>query len=534
MDPLKSESELRQYGLAPYKEKELISKGRDLSLYVPVQVAKSSGKSQQITVKTRYVSKDRLSSFLGKKIEDDQLKGLSTELRSRMDQISKINNKLKNSVPLSLFESKVLLHDINIVQKMAVRTKNMVAIDTYQPTSEGPKFEKKYIATKDLAEFLGVSETTIKELSDDPSNLAKFIIQAKMIPEAHVDKYQGKLLSESAKGTASGNAQNPKAREIFMVVDRVLSNPESPTSELFFDRRREILSGDVENIGVSKTGKRVFIKLDMLGRGGFGVVTASLMGKLMDCLKDVGKLLLLAVKEPILFEAEGMEEANSEAISQLSREREIGQKLNGPFVIKTYKDPVDGSISMENCDGGELSKEKIKDLPPKEKWSLFLNSLKGVKGLHDKGYAHCDLKGGNILMKTVNGKLKPRIADFGNTREIGKPGEYGTIHYMPPEIFVNGKPQPLIATAAWDAYSMGIVALMEFIGHTLPESKLIIHKIPQYMFDSAVEAFNDSKSNLPNEDIKNALLILVNPDPSQRSIDRAIALIEQGISKIPG
>lgn len=89
---------------------------------------------------------------------------------------------------------------------------------------------------------------------------------------------------------------------------------------------------------------------------------------------------------------------------------------------------------------------------PSKYWSkslllqVALSVARGIKIMHNKNMAHCDLKGENILLNfTEAGKLEAVIADFGLTRIFGTqkvkhlkifdPNGL-SIHYAAPEVFL--------------------------------------------------------------------------------------------------
>ncbi|ESQ51198.1 hypothetical protein EUTSA_v10017958mg, partial [Eutrema salsugineum] len=92
--------------------------------------------------------------------------------------------------------------------------------------------------------------------------------------------------------------------------------------------------------------------------------------------------------------------------------------------------------------------------------------LQGLEARHAKGYVHCDLKPGNIILfhsTTFGEPFDLKLADFALPCGFMFPG---TPHYMPPEsLGPNGLIDP-----ALDIWSLGCVVYEMFGGE--PEQKL--------------------------------------------------------------
>ncbi|ESQ51196.1 hypothetical protein EUTSA_v10017950mg [Eutrema salsugineum] len=102
--------------------------------------------------------------------------------------------------------------------------------------------------------------------------------------------------------------------------------------------------------------------------------------------------------------------------------------------------------------------------------------LQGLEALHAKGYVHCDLKPGNILLfhsTTFGEPFDLKLADFGLSKEPNSSYAHpcgsmfpGTPHYMPREsLGPNGLIDP-----ALDIWSLGCVVYEMFGGE--PEQEL--------------------------------------------------------------
>lgn len=123
-------------------------------------------------------------------------------------------------------------------------------------------------------------------------------------------------------------------------------------------------------------------------------------------------------------------------------------------------------IISEYISGGSLT-DFIRDnngsISPTILWPIFLQLLLGLKFIHNKGYAHRDIKPDNIL---ITNDYTIKYIDFGlaclqrcgivscvNTCK----GTPGTLFYMPPEFFT-GKYKPSVeGSKAHDIWSLALV-----------------------------------------------------------------------------
>jgi serine/threonine protein kinase len=88
-----------------------------------------------------------------------------------------------------------------------------------------------------------------------------------------------------------------------------------------------------------------------------------------------------------------------------------------------------------------------------------------LKDLHEAGYAHRDIKPGNIMW--LPRKKRWTLIDFGCAARIGTKARTGfSLYYVAPEAlraYIAGKGD-LVATEALDAWSLGVLALELFGG----------------------------------------------------------------------
>lgn len=112
-------------------------------------------------------------------------------------------------------------------------------------------------------------------------------------------------------------------------------------------------------------------------------------------------------------------------------------------------------IVMDYLDGGDLAGVIRRGLTPREALSLLRQAAVALGELHRRGFVHCDVKPGNLLLDS-HGDLV--LADFGLARRGGtvSPAVRGTVIgtpcYASPEQAQGGAARP-----AADVYSLGVV-----------------------------------------------------------------------------
>ena len=166
---------------------------------------------------------------------------------------------------------------------------------------------------------------------------------------------------------------------------------------------------------------------------------------------------------------------NSNAHTLLRNELEVAKKLNHENIVKFEgfsEDSKRGSktvayIAQELVKGGELfdfvkSKGQLSESECKP---LFRQMLSGVKHMHQRGFAHRDLKFENILLDQ-NKNVK--IVDFGfvvplanEEGDILYSSPKGTRGYMSPQVIA----QDHYLGAPVDIFSLGVILFMMRAGH---------------------------------------------------------------------
>jgi non-specific serine/threonine protein kinase/serine/threonine-protein kinase len=133
------------------------------------------------------------------------------------------------------------------------------------------------------------------------------------------------------------------------------------------------------------------------------------------------------------------------AADDLSRflvERQVLARMSHPAIAQLLDGGTleDGSpyFVMEYVDGsGVLHFARQRGLDLEQRLRLFREFCHGVEHAHRRGVIHCDLKPSNLLVVEVEGRLQPKVIDFGIARALVHDGaagsSAGTPGYMSPE-----------------------------------------------------------------------------------------------------
>lgn len=195
--------------------------------------------------------------------------------------------------------------------------------------------------------------------------------------------------------------------------------------------------------------------LDQLGRGGMGTVFRARH-------KDLGKMVAIKVINPELLQKEGSATtagkrflAEAKAASRLQHENLV--------VLYEYGMTQEGAayMIMEYAEGDSLEKylSKSETLAPEEALNIVMQVCQGLSFAHHTGIVHRDIKPANIILTKKQGKVVPKILDFGiarieeggHTQGITATGEvFGSPLYIAPEQSMTSK-----VDARADVYSLG-------------------------------------------------------------------------------
>ena len=141
------------------------------------------------------------------------------------------------------------------------------------------------------------------------------------------------------------------------------------------------------------------------------------------------------------------------------------------WTVTNQKDPSSiKGVMMELCDCGDIStfvdalSFPLSPDAMRRNVRLAFHIAKALADIHAQGRGRChmDIKPGNILLKYENGKIVPKLTDFGLSKCTGAflKQPCGTPAYIAPELYGNAK----TAQPSMDAWSFGIICTELFYG----------------------------------------------------------------------
>ncbi len=228
-------------------------------------------------------------------------------------------------------------------------------------------------------------------------------------------------------------------------------------------------SKEVATIGIGSVIKRRFELIDMLGRGGMGIVYRA-KDRIRVEAKDRNPYVAIKVLNENF-------KAHPESFVALQRECSRTQKLAHPNIATVYDFDRTGPVAyltMEILEGKPLNEYITNDLPKdglefSDAWPLIDGLGQALSFAHQRSIVHSDFKPANAFM-TDTGTVK--VLDFGIARAFKKPGSEHeetmfdaaklgalTPRYASCEMLAGEPPDPRD-----DIYALGIVSYLMLSG----------------------------------------------------------------------
>ncbi|XP_052172270.1 mitogen-activated protein kinase kinase kinase 20-like [Diospyros lotus] len=205
-----------------------------------------------------------------------------------------------------------------------------------------------------------------------------------------------------------------------------------------------------------------WVKKQVLGKGTFGTVSLA-----VNCFpKDSLHIPAMAVKS-----------ADFKNSSSLQKEAKILYELRDcPGIVRCFGEDVtveDGkrvyNMLLEFAPGGSLGdliRQSGGHLPESDVAEYTRTILEALSYMHGKGYVHCDIKPGNILVfPSKDGGNNVKIADFGLSAKWSDckvEGSPGTLLYRSPESILFGSTK-----ASVDIWSLGCTVVEMVTGKSV-------------------------------------------------------------------
>lgn len=206
--------------------------------------------------------------------------------------------------------------------------------------------------------------------------------------------------------------------------------------------------------------------LEVLGEGGMGVVYRA------DQLQPIQRRVALKVIRTGGF-------ASLDLRQRFEVERRILARLDHPSIAKVYEagDTPEGDpyFAMELVEGRTLVEEAdARHLSIEERVRLVAVIARAIHHAHQKGILHRDIKPSNVLVGEVDGKLVPKVIDFGIGKLLDDDRDgsgartrigsvLGSPAYLAPEALGNIEGEGEVDIRS-DVYSLGILLYETLVG----------------------------------------------------------------------
>ncbi len=199
-----------------------------------------------------------------------------------------------------------------------------------------------------------------------------------------------------------------------------------------------------------------------------------------------------------------LERADPRTLSRFQREAQIQAKVRHEYVLEVYDTgELSGQpfIAMYYVDGPTLLGVRD-ETTLEQKIRLMAQVAEGLHAAHREGLIHRDVKPSNILVEaTADGRLKPRVADFGIAVGLGGGSSMwslqhaGTPCYIAPErLYEDQRP----VDRRTDIYSLG-VTIYQLLTGELPFHDSNLAEMVRQVREDPPPALRDHEPTLPAE-----------------------------------
>jgi serine/threonine protein kinase len=164
-------------------------------------------------------------------------------------------------------------------------------------------------------------------------------------------------------------------------------------------------------------------------------------------------------------------------------------------------------LVLEKCKNGSLSTIVRQTGPIEEDVTkfLFVQLCSALQHVHNKGFAHMDVKLENILLDDC---FNLKLADLGTAVDVSEDLGFtskrrGTPYYMAPEV-QNKKPEDMIDATVSDVYSLGVCLYLMLTGEFPTKSS--------FEEESSVETETSGNISEPSEKVSKGPLSFLSDD----------------------
>ena len=189
-------------------------------------------------------------------------------------------------------------------------------------------------------------------------------------------------------------------------------------------------AGTTRAEGVLEPGERVdrYLIERPIGAGGMGVVYLATQTE--------------PVRREVALKLCRARWLGSEYRTRFLVERQVLARMNHPAIAQFFDAGTlaDGApyFVMEYVEGGQIIEfSASRGVRVSQRVRLFCEICHGVEHAHRRGVIHRDLKPSNLLVVEVEGRMQPKVIDFGVARALAQaddgPNYAGTPGYMSPE-----------------------------------------------------------------------------------------------------